>query len=303
MKYERSILMRRNLDTFNFNPSYTSDLLPFPHYGQRKFHSEYDRQRYSSILNTVKALDISEDVWPYYNLEDDFYHYNSVGYRTYEFDNLPESFDIAIGCCCVEGLGLRKNETWVHHYEQITNRKVINLGKGGTGCNYINMNLSAWLLNYIHPKRIIIFWSDPSARTIVRKNGTFITLQYGNQRITSTEHDSDEKLNSWYNAELQDSTISSNEFILTYINTNLMLKHNNISAENFFPSIYWKREDVELVGNLTKTITHYIDYNNVKDGWAKFRDYQYFPGADMTHHGFQHQKPIAIQISNVYENT
>lgn len=303
MKYERSILQRRTLPTVEFTTSYTGKLLTFSHEHNQKFHNEYDAERYKSVLKIATDMDISEEIWPYYHIEDNFYQYNSFGYRTYEFDYLDNSFDIAIGCCCVEGLGMRYKETWAHHYENFTGRQLINLGKGGTGCNYININISAWLTHYPQPKRIIIFWSDPTSRTVFRSNGDFTTLQYGNQRIHPTINQSDEKINSWYKAELQDRLISSNEFILTYINTNIILRQNNISVKNFFPSIYWSEETVEKIGQLTKTTPHYLSYNNTEGGWAKFRNYQYFPAADMTHHGLQHQKPIATQIIKTYENT
>lgn len=303
MKYERSILMRRHAPTTEFYPTYDGNVLKFSQTDKQKFHGEYDAQRYSSIIKTVSRLDISEKVWPYYDLEDDFYRYNSFGYRTYEFNNLPESFDIVIGCCCVEGLGLRQTETWWHHYEQITNRQVVNLGKGGTGCNYININLSAWLANYKLPDRVIIFWSDPTIRTVFRENKSFANLNYGNPRIHPVLTESDERINKWYKAELQEKIISSNEFVLTYINTNVMLKNNNISVKNFFPSIYWTEENVRDIEQLTNIDAYYLNYNNVDGGWAKFRDYQYFPAADMTHHGIQHQIPITNQIIKVYENT
>jgi len=303
MKYERSILTRRNLPTVEFSPTYDGQLLRFPHKNKQKFHGEYDQLRYNSILETVSSLHISVDVWPYYNLEDDFYQYNSLGYRTHEFNNLSNLFDITIGCCCVEGLGLRHYETWVYHYEQDTGRQLINLGKGGTGCNYINMNLVAWLKNYPHPKRVIIFWPEPTTRTVFRKDGTFSNLTFGNKRIHPIVTNADERINLWYHAELQENSISSNEFVSTYNNTNIILTSNNISVMNCFSSVYWKEEDVTEIGNLTNTSTKYINYNNVDGGWAKFRDYEYFPAADMTHHGLQHQKPITEQILKFYENT
>ena len=118
MKYERSILIRRTLPTVEFAPSYFGQVLKFPHQGVRKFHNNYDSERYQDVVKLVSDLEISEEIWPYYHLEEDFYKYNSFGYRTYELDELQKSFDIAIGCCCVEGLGLRQEETWVHHYEK-----------------------------------------------------------------------------------------------------------------------------------------------------------------------------------------
>ncbi len=257
----------------------------------------------SVVVKLVSDLEISEEIWPYYHLEEDFYKYNSFGYRTYELDELQKSFDIAIGCCCVEGLGLRQEETWVHHYEKNTGRQLVNLGKGGTGSNYININLTAWLSHRRRPDRVIIFWSDPTSKTVFRDNGDFTTLQFGNQRIHPVVTDGDENINKWYKAELQDRGISSNEFVLTYMSTNVMLHSSGIDVRNFFPSIYWKEEDVRSIEQFTNTQAHYLDYNNVSGGWSSFRDYQYFPSSDMTHHGWQHQKPIATKIGEIYENT
>jgi len=90
----------------------------------------------------VTSLNIPEDVWPYRDIEEDFYHFNSQGYRTYEWVNVASKYDLTIGCCCVEGVGVRKQEHWTTLYEQNTNRQIGEFRQGRSGGHHISITLS-----------------------------------------------------------------------------------------------------------------------------------------------------------------
>jgi len=253
MKHMRSIQMRRHLELDVFSPRKNWNIPSFPRRGACKFHNTYDELRYQEMLQHVTSLNIPEDVWPYRNIEEDFYHFNSQGYRTYEWVNVASKYDLTIGCCCVEGVGVRKQEHWTTLYEQNTNRQLVNLGKAGVGASYIHHTLIS----------------------------------------------SDQVYNIEYQQLLSSPVVYSNNFIMHFLSTHMMLRAINSKVYNIFPSTSWKPEDVSHVEHITNVPCVYMSLNNTEGGWGKFQDYQYFPGADATHHGWQHQHPLYKNIISI----
>lgn len=296
-KYFRSIQIRRNseLDDMNFtwNPTLLYDYQRYlGHHGVRPFHGIYDEERYHQVRETVKQLQIDGDTWPYYEIEPDFYRYNKLGYRTHEFHELPDQFDLVIGAEDVEGVGLRAEETWVHLYEQQTGRTLVNLGKAGCSNIMMKWNLQAWMMSKAVPSRILIFWTEPSRESYHQTQGLISTLCYGNQRCD------DVMVNTRYQQHLQDARNWSNHFLDIYTNTNLMLTPRT-QVYNFFSNLYWKESDVHNIMDITQIPATFLSWNNQHNGWAKFQNYNYFPAADMTHHGWQHHKAILKNILEV----
>lgn len=293
-KYLKSISIRKTLGWNDIDITRKIELYDYSTYGHvggKKFHSLYDEERYQEVLNTVTALQIPEDVWPYYTLEEDFYQYNSLGYRTHDFNTLPERFDLVIGSREVEGLGIRAKESWWYFYEQQTNRCLVNLGKAGISNTMMRWNLQAWMKTQVAPENIFIFWTEPSIESYVRKDGSIVNLCYGNQRS------GDNNIDSIYQYHIKDAGNWSNQFLDCFLSTNMML--SNCRVHNIFSDLYW---DAEVVADLSKNtgiLTHYISMNNTTGGWAMFQNYNYFPAADMTHHGWQHQKPLLESILGV----
>lgn len=288
-----------------FTPSYTPHELFnyakfYGHVGKNKFHGTYDEERYYKFLEQ-NAGSVSEEVWPYSKLDDDFYTFNSVGYRTYEFSDLqPGEFDLAVGCSYVEGLGLRQQETWLHHYEQLAGVQLVNLGKGGGSNTSTKFSLLSWLLGvYPKPRKILVLWTEPSRDTFVRQSGSLVSLNPGWNKIHHTLHHSDHIINILYQTSLQDNLIWSNRFIETFSMVNLLAKGFDISLYNFFPDIFWSGEDVKNIQSKTSFSSHSLNFNNVAGGWAKFKNYDFYPAADGVHHGWQHQMPLAQDIHKV----
>ena len=293
------------MDT-NFNPSYKpSVLFDYASYynqkGKQKFHGSYDQQRWEQFSEKTKALGIEPSVWPYYEIEDDFYSFNSLGYRTYEFSELKEGqFDLALGCSYVEGLGLRQHETWLHHYEKLSGVKLVNLGKGGASNTATKFNLVAWLLGkFPKPRKIIVLWTEPSRDTFVRESGSYVSLNPGWNKIWEIFNYSDEVINSLYQTSLNHNSIWSNKFVDVYTTVNLIAKSSNIELYNFFPDFFWNKAFTDILEEHTKFSGTIVDFN-VPGGWKRFSDgVNIYPAADGVHHGWQHQLPVATQIYKV----
>lgn len=289
--------------TIPFNPSYYSNQLFnynkfYGHNGKSPFHGTYDKERYYKFMEEVKAFNISEQEWPYLHIEDDFYSFNSYGYRTYEFDEVREGeFDLAIGCSYVEGLGVRQNELWIHHYEQMAGVKVINLGKGGGSNTSTKYSLMSWLSGeFPKPRKIIILWTEPSRETFVRESGSYVSLNPGWPRVHQMFHSSDSVINTLYQTSLQDSVIWCNRFIDVFSTCNVVAKSLNIPLYNFFPNFFWSETDVQRTEQQTSFSGHVLNFDNVVGGWRKFGTMNFYPAADGIHHGFQHQLPLAQDI-------
>lgn len=295
--------------SIHFNPSYSPRELFnynkfYGHSGRNKFHGTYDEDRYYKFLENVTTLNLEDGVWPYHEIEEDFYTFNSMGYRTYEFSNLRSGeFDLAIGCSYVEGLGLRQHETWLHHHEVLSGIPLVNLGKGGGSNTSTKFSLLSWLLgNYPKPRKIIILWTEPSRDTYVRESGSFVSLNPGWNRIHHVLHASDETINTLYKTSLQDNIIWSNRFVDIFSTVNLIAKSMNIPLFNFFPDFFWSADDIRMVENTTLFSGHMLRFDNVTGGWRQFGPpgkTMYYPAADGIHHGWQHQLPLAQDIFKV----
>lgn len=295
--------------TISFNPSYYSNQLFnynkfYGHTGKNPFHGTYDKERYYKFLENVKTLGITEQQWPYFHIEDDFYSFNSYGYRTYEFDEVKDGdFDLAIGCSYVEGLGLRQHELWIHHYEQMAGVKVINLGKGGGSNTSTKYSLFSWLSSGLpKPRKIIILWTEPSRETFVRECGSFVSLNPGWNKIHVILNDSDLVINTLYQTSLQDSVVWCNRFIDVFSTCNILAKSLNVPLYNFFPDFFWSQQDIERIEQQTSFTGSMLKFDNVSGGWRRFGppgNTLYYPAADGIHHGAQHQLPLAQDIYRV----
>ncbi|MFZ9241518.1 MAG: hypothetical protein ACO22R_10285, partial [Chitinophagaceae bacterium] len=284
------------------NPSILFDYAKmYGQQGKSRFHGSYDEKRWQEFSVNAKKLGIDASVWPYYEIEEDFYSFNSLGYRTYEFSELQEGqFDLAIGCSYVEGLGLRQKETWLHHYENVAGVKLVNLGKGGASNTATKITLMSWLLgNYPKPRKIIVLWTEPSRDTYVREGGSYVSLNPGWQKIWDVHTFSDELINRLYETSLKHSSIWSNKFIDVYATVNLIAKTSGISLYNCFPQFFWKQEHLDVLKERTSFSGTIIDFD-VSGGWMKFTNSgKIYPAADGIHHGWQHQLPIASKIYKV----
>jgi hypothetical protein len=96
----------------------------------------------------------------YYRDNPIFYHINSRGYRTSEFNLIDWSNSIVIfGCSNVFGVGLHNEDTLSSQLNSITDKPVINMGAGGTSMEFSLFNSIILNKHYPTPKAIIQIWA------------------------------------------------------------------------------------------------------------------------------------------------
>ena len=88
------------------------------------------------------------------------YKFNSLGYRTKEFNNLHmDPYMLVFGCSYTEGVGLFEEEIWCNHLAGYLKLDLRNLAKAGTGPDIINFNTQLFKRSgFVKPKLVIIQW-------------------------------------------------------------------------------------------------------------------------------------------------
>lgn len=110
-----------------------------------------EKRKYENDLSEGK-LD------PIYHTNTLMYNYNSMGYRTAEFDTFKDQgFVLVFGCSYTEGVGLHEEHIWHSHITKNHNIRVMNLGIGGTGSDAIRFNSALYLANKMPKPRLVIF--------------------------------------------------------------------------------------------------------------------------------------------------
>ena len=99
------------------------------------------------------------------------YQYNSLGYRTVEFDQIVDNHIAAFGCSYTEGIGLAEDEMWTTKLEKLTGKQVVNLAQGSTGPDFVFMNNMKYFQyckkRNIKPSTVVIQWSFAHRRTFL----------------------------------------------------------------------------------------------------------------------------------------
>jgi hypothetical protein len=98
------------------------------------------------------------------------YKHNSLGYRTYE--NIPKKYGLAVGCSHTYGVGLKENERWSTLVQESTGVDIINLGAGGTGINFILLNLLRLFTSNIKLPEFIIMQCPNTGRLTLPRPGS-----------------------------------------------------------------------------------------------------------------------------------
>lgn len=292
---------------FNFSPTHKyNELFNFAKFygntGSLKFDGTYGERRYLEFLEKIKGLNISSTDWPYYELEDDFYVYNSMGYRTYEFSTVEDrKFDIAIGCSFTEGIGIRSREMWTYHLESKLDTKILNLGKGGSSAKYVKHTLFSWVLSGMPlPNRVVILWTEPTRKTYIRQGGApqHLNIKWKIQPELDLH---DNIINDIYNKTLMSNTMWSNDFIEDYCAVNVLLKSLNIKTYNFLIKGMWNC-NIEDFDKYAGIIPHVVDFTKGINGWHRNGGDYIFPAYDGVHLGEPHQISVSNQIYTVINN-
>jgi hypothetical protein len=289
---------------YNFEPSYyIKDIFNYVKmYGLEKtskFSGSFEKDLYEKTLKKVTELGISNEDWPYYELEDDFYVLNSYGYRTDEFDTFVDGmFDMVIGCSFVEGIGIRKHEMWVHHYEKLLNTRTVNLSKGGNSNKNIKNTLFSWYLsNKPKPKRVLLCWTEATRNTYVRTAGAPVHLNYG-WRIKNHLDNTDSIIDELFHIRLKSNTVWSNDFVEDFCMANALCSTWGVEVYNLPNSLSWNENDLVQITTYTGIQSNLIDYN-INKGWDVMSDKKVFRAADGSHYGPQHQLQVAEQIQKI----
>lgn len=101
--------------------------------------SESDYKKHCSDPESLRKL--QEYGW--YECNDLTYCFNSQGFRDDEFDQQPAV--LAIGCSFTQGIGLKVDQCWPRQLENLLQKKVWNLGVGGTGLDTCYRLLEYWI--------------------------------------------------------------------------------------------------------------------------------------------------------------
>jgi hypothetical protein len=292
-----------------FTPQYKFDkLLDFNKTyglaGKNKFYGSHEKDEYEKIRKLFLEKNIPEALWPYYEIEEDFYTFNSMGYRTYEFNEIADKkFDLTIGCSYTEGVGLRFNEIWTHYYETHFGTKLVNLAKGGASADYISLTLMAWVnSNMPLPNSIVILWTNPFRKSYIKY---YDDIEHVSSGFSALE-DSSEQLHvdivnnfkSFMNSNSDE--FWSNDFMKNFNIVNILAKSLKIPIYNFIIKDMWPLHDEKDFGHDAKTLDFFHNVN----GWISVEHTggkKIYPAKDGVHFGKQHHYSVFQQIRHQIE--
>lgn len=292
-----------------FTPQYKFDRLidfnkTYGLNGDNKFYGSHEHDEYEKIRKVFLDKNVPESLWPYYEIEDDFYRFNSMGYRTYEFSDLTDkNFDLTIGCSYTEGVGLRLNEIWTHHYEEYFDTKLLNLAKGGASADYISLTLMAWVNSKMPlPNNIIIVWTNPFRKSYIKHYGDIEHVSSGFNALENSQEplhvDIVNNFKSFINSNSDE--FWSNDFMKNFSIVNIIAKSLNIPVYNFIIKDLWPVHYEKDFGENVNTLDFFKNVN----GWITAEHTggkKIYPAKDGVHFGKQHHYSVFQQIRESME--
>lgn len=125
-----------------------------------------------------KNLKNSNDDWVY-RKKKIYYNFNSDGYRCPEWQDINWLDSIVlIGCSYTLGVGLADEDTVSSQLQKITGHPTVNLGVGSSSNHLMLFNSLRLIDQRIHPKAVIVLYSDVSRFTHISKD--YAIRHYGN---------------------------------------------------------------------------------------------------------------------------
>lgn len=100
------------------------------------------------------------------------YKFNSLGFRSIEFDDSPNI--MFIGCSNTAGIGIRKEDRWTEIVASSLKLSCFNLGVGGTSADTAFRLLYVYI-NKLRPK-LVIFREPPGIRMELNYEGNFYPI-------------------------------------------------------------------------------------------------------------------------------
>ena len=108
--------------------------------------------------------------WPWRNVEIS-YNYNSLGYRTHEYNNVKENYALMVGSSHSEGIGIHQHQRCSDLIEKKIGIPLLNLSVGGSGTEHILEIIRRIDPNH-KPKFIIAEWCLGYRLTLVNETNT-----------------------------------------------------------------------------------------------------------------------------------
>ena len=141
--------------------------------------------------------------WNYYDSKGKLkYKFNSLGYRTKEFNNLHmDPYILVFGCSYTEGVGLYDKEIWCSHLAEYLGLDLRNLAKAGTGPDIINFNTQLFKRSgFVKPKLVVIQWPQINRKSFGFKDehGQGIRLEDRNVNKEETTNSMGMRDTEWY---------------------------------------------------------------------------------------------------------
>ena len=141
--------------------------------------------------------------WNYYDSKGKLkYKFNSLGYRTKEFNNLHmDPYMLVFGCSYTEGVGLYDKEIWCSHLAEYLGLDLRNLAKAGTGPDIINFNTQLFKRSgFVKPKLVVIQWPQINRKSFGFKDehGQGIRLEDRNVNKEETTNSMGMRDTEWY---------------------------------------------------------------------------------------------------------
>lgn len=166
-----------------------------------------------------KNKKIQPSDWPYHT-QSVTYTLNSEQYRTYEFDQVDwKNAIVLFGCSLVYGTGVDDSDTIAANLEKITGIQVVNLGQGGTSCQYLYHNNVILAENFPTPKAVVNIWTSFER-----------TIKYGRFKI--------DNIGPWNTNNTKDLTQNAVENgILFAKSARLIWKNTKYYEASFFPEV------------------------------------------------------------------
>lgn len=114
------------------------------------------------------------------------WHQNQWGYRTMEFDQVPQDYFVVVGCSLTEGQGLEYNETWSYFLAQDLDLAVVNLAKGGANSQFCKQNIQQWIPQTHNPRFVVAQWPNPFRLLTWRQNQASFAMNSQRDEIYNT---------------------------------------------------------------------------------------------------------------------
>lgn len=239
--------------------------------------SDYEHDQY---LKNQASID------EYYHATSVNYCYNSLGYRSKEFDQLDGDFLLAMGCSHTEGIALPEKDIWCSVLADMMDLDLINLGAGGQGLEFICYNTDLYLRNNLplpklvviqHPERARIIYAEKHTHNINESDIVELTVRVDDRSTRDTE--AQDIHNNVYTTVIR-SAIYTNMITRMWNSVGVPVYHwtFNTDGEDWLSDY----QVLEIPHDIDR-----VEYN-----------YELDHARDLTHHGYRNHSCVAAILKD-----